>query len=189
MWQYWELLTDRSLADIADMKRRISMGELHPMDAKMELGRIVVSDFHSAVDAERALQQFVRTKEAGKLEKPTVDQRAEDDESLRIKADAKARFDRVAPANISTVPLPEAAILDRRTPTNAAPAYICNTDKLVAGIGLASSVSEASRKRKEGAVIWNGIPINDVALVIRAGENVFKLGKNWRRVVVPPNAV
>src|SRR2546427_3831410 len=58
MWQYWELLTDRSLADIADMKRRISMGELHPMDAKMELGRIVVSDFHSAVDAERALQQF-----------------------------------------------------------------------------------------------------------------------------------
>lgn len=189
MWQYWELLTDRSVAEIAEMKRRTAAGELHPMDAKMELGRIIVSDFHSTAEAERAAGEFDRTKEAGKLQKPVVDQRAEDDESLRIKAEAKARFDKVAPANLSAVPLPKEAILDKLTPLNAPLAYICNTDKLVAGIGLASSVSEASRKRKEGAVIWNGIPINDVALVIRAGENVFKLGKNWRRVVVPADAV
>ena len=51
MWQYWELLTDKRAEDIAEMKRRIGVNELHPMDAKMELGQIIVSDLHSAADA------------------------------------------------------------------------------------------------------------------------------------------
>jgi len=207
MYSYYELLTDRSLGEIEGMKRRIAAGELHPMQAKMELGRMIVTDFHSVAEARRAEEEFVRTKEAGKLDKPAIDLRAEDDESLRIKADAKARFDQVAPANMIAVPvpkeaikgvipdtqtpmsgpLPTEAILDTLTPMNASRAYICNTDKLVAGMGLASSVSEASRKRKEGAVIWNGIPINDVTIVVRAGD-VFKMGKYWRRALDPPEA-
>ncbi len=42
MWSYWELLTDRSIGEIGGMKRRIASGELHPMQAKMELGRMIV---------------------------------------------------------------------------------------------------------------------------------------------------
>ena len=47
MYRYYELLTDRSLAEIAAMRagwRR----ELHPMTLKMDLGRSIVADFHSA---------------------------------------------------------------------------------------------------------------------------------------------
>jgi tyrosyl-tRNA synthetase len=61
MWRYYELLTDRSLAEIADMKT-----SMHPMDAKVALGKIIVTDFHSAADADRAAAIFnavVRRKE------------------------------------------------------------------------------------------------------------------------------
>ena len=60
MFRYYELLTDLSLAEIAQMRRRIQSGELHPMEAKMELARLIVTDFHSAADARRAAEQFNR---------------------------------------------------------------------------------------------------------------------------------
>jgi tyrosyl-tRNA synthetase len=60
MFRYYELLTDVSLPEIAKMRERIASGELHPMRAKMDLARIVVTDFHSAADAERAAGEFDR---------------------------------------------------------------------------------------------------------------------------------
>jgi tyrosyl-tRNA synthetase len=61
MWRYYELLTDRSLAEIAVLKT-----SAHPMDAKVALGKIIVTDFHSAADADAAAAVFnavVRRKE------------------------------------------------------------------------------------------------------------------------------
>ncbi len=61
MWRYYELLTDRSLAEIAQMK-----ATMHPMEAKTMLGKIIVADFHSAEAADRAAEVFnavVRRKE------------------------------------------------------------------------------------------------------------------------------
>ncbi len=43
MWRYYELLTDVQVADIEKMKR-----EAHPMQAKKDLARRIVADFHSA---------------------------------------------------------------------------------------------------------------------------------------------
>jgi tyrosyl-tRNA synthetase len=60
MFRYYELLTDRSLAQIDQMRARIADGELHPMQAKAELARLIVTDFHSAVDAVRAEEEFNR---------------------------------------------------------------------------------------------------------------------------------
>ena len=60
MYRYYELLTDLSLADIAALRQRIAAGELHPMQAKIDLGRAIVTDFHSAADAERAAEEFNR---------------------------------------------------------------------------------------------------------------------------------
>ena len=51
MFRYYELLTDMPVAEIAAMKQRIAAGSLHPMEAKMGLGRQIVTDFHSAADA------------------------------------------------------------------------------------------------------------------------------------------
>jgi tyrosyl-tRNA synthetase len=61
MWRYYELLTDKSLAEIAAMR-----SGMHPMEAKTALGKHIVADFHSPEDAERAAEVFnavVRRKE------------------------------------------------------------------------------------------------------------------------------
>ncbi len=55
MWRYYELLSDASLAEIAGMK-----ATMHPMDAKIALGKRIVADFHSAADAGRAAEVFNR---------------------------------------------------------------------------------------------------------------------------------
>jgi tyrosyl-tRNA synthetase len=54
MWRYWELLTDKSLAEIAAMKTE------DPMQVKMRLARQIVSDFHSAAAADQAQADFDR---------------------------------------------------------------------------------------------------------------------------------
>jgi tyrosyl-tRNA synthetase len=55
MWRYYELLTDKSVAEIAAIRQT-----MHPMDAKIALGKLIVTDFHSAAEAERAAEVFNR---------------------------------------------------------------------------------------------------------------------------------
>ncbi|HTA67564.1 MAG TPA: tyrosine--tRNA ligase [Bryobacteraceae bacterium] len=52
MWKYWELLTDKSLPEIAAMKSE------EPMQVKMRLARQIVADFHPAEAAEQAQTDF-----------------------------------------------------------------------------------------------------------------------------------
>jgi tyrosyl-tRNA synthetase len=54
MWSYWELLTDKSLAEIAELKTR------EPMGVKMELARSIVRDFHGEAAEEQAQADFDR---------------------------------------------------------------------------------------------------------------------------------
>ncbi len=59
MWRYYELLTDLSLAEIGRLR------EGHPMEAKKELARRMVVDFHSAAEAVRAAEEFHRVVQQG----------------------------------------------------------------------------------------------------------------------------
>ena len=58
MWGYYELLTDLSLAEIERLRARVGAGDLHPKRAKQELGRRIVTDFHSADAAAAAEREF-----------------------------------------------------------------------------------------------------------------------------------
>jgi tyrosyl-tRNA synthetase len=60
MFRYYELLTDTSMSEIAALQERIARGELHPMAAKIELGKLIVADFHSVAEAGRAAEEFNR---------------------------------------------------------------------------------------------------------------------------------
>jgi tyrosyl-tRNA synthetase len=67
MWRWYELLTDTSMVEIAAVQERIARGGINPMEAKLELARTIVTDFHSAANAGRAAEEFnrvVRQKEA-----------------------------------------------------------------------------------------------------------------------------
>jgi tyrosyl-tRNA synthetase len=55
MWRYYLLLTDKSEAEIAQMR-----AGMHPMEAKIALGRTIVAEFHSPADADRAIEIFTR---------------------------------------------------------------------------------------------------------------------------------
>jgi tyrosyl-tRNA synthetase len=67
MFRYYELLTDVSLAEIGRMRERIAAGELHPMEAKIALGKLIVTDFHSAAEAEAGAEEFNRVVRRGEI--------------------------------------------------------------------------------------------------------------------------
>ena len=60
MWSYYELVTDRTPAEIAALKGEVASGHLHPMDAKMRLAKEVITDFHGADAGEKAADNFQR---------------------------------------------------------------------------------------------------------------------------------
>jgi len=60
MWNYYELLTDRTEGQIADLSNAVESGRVHPMEAKMKLAEEVVSVFHSTEAARKAAGHFQR---------------------------------------------------------------------------------------------------------------------------------
>jgi tyrosyl-tRNA synthetase len=64
MWRYFELLSFRSLADIAALKKAVAEG-MNPRDAKVALAQEIVERFHSAEAAADALADFVNRSKGG----------------------------------------------------------------------------------------------------------------------------
>jgi tyrosyl-tRNA synthetase len=60
MWSYYELVTDRTEKEIAELKSEVAAGKLHPMDIKMQLGEEVVSVFQGADAGRKAAENFQR---------------------------------------------------------------------------------------------------------------------------------
>jgi tyrosyl-tRNA synthetase len=58
MWRYWELCTDATVGEIAAMRRRVETGELHPKQAKSDLARRLVADYHGEKAAAEAAAEF-----------------------------------------------------------------------------------------------------------------------------------
>ncbi|HTZ47340.1 MAG TPA: tyrosine--tRNA ligase [Verrucomicrobiae bacterium] len=60
MWNYYELVTDRTPQEIAELKNEVKSGKLHPMDAKMRLAEEVVTNFQGAEAGRKAAENFQR---------------------------------------------------------------------------------------------------------------------------------
>jgi tyrosyl-tRNA synthetase len=60
MWKYYTLLTDMTPAEVAELQRSVEGGELHPMEAKRKLAKVVITDFHDAAAADAAEAEFRR---------------------------------------------------------------------------------------------------------------------------------
>lgn len=60
MWRYYTLLTDLTPAEVASLKADVEAGRKHPRDAKSELAKKIVADFHSQADADNAESEFIR---------------------------------------------------------------------------------------------------------------------------------
>ena len=66
MWRYFELLSFRSLDDIAGLRKSVADG-LNPRDAKFELGHEIVQRFHDAKAADAAKQEFIERFQKGAM--------------------------------------------------------------------------------------------------------------------------
>lgn len=57
MYSYYELLTDENVAEV---KSNVANGKLHPKQAKVNLAKIIVQQYHSEADAKKQEEEFER---------------------------------------------------------------------------------------------------------------------------------
>jgi tyrosyl-tRNA synthetase len=81
MWKYWLLLSDRGSDEIDADRARVASGELHPMDCKKQLARIIVGEFHSPGEAKQAQLEFERVFSARNLPQDIPDVAIETNDS------------------------------------------------------------------------------------------------------------
>ncbi|MGA7217631.1 MAG: tyrosine--tRNA ligase [Candidatus Sulfotelmatobacter sp.] len=137
MWRYYELLTDVQVADIENMKR-----ETHPMQAKKELARRIVEDFHGAEAAGKAGEDW------GRQSKFRKDDLPKDIEEIKITYE-DVRFEIDNPEDLAISP---DGIVGFQ-PAGMGPVHLgVRLDRLMLKCGLADSVADAGRKLKAGSV-------------------------------------
>jgi tyrosyl-tRNA synthetase len=125
MWRYYELLTDVQIPEIEKMK-----SEVHPMQAKKDLARRIVADFHSAEAAMEAGEDWAK-----QFQKDGV------------------------PESVEEISIPIAEIqasvsedLGMSVATYGSPQSFLRLDRLLVKCGLADSATDAARKLKQGSV-------------------------------------
>jgi tyrosyl-tRNA synthetase len=153
MWRYYELLTDVQVSDIEKMK-----SDSHPMQAKKELARKIVEDFHGAQAAAKAGEDWGRLR-GRELQRDKL------------------------PRAMEEVRVPYANVRMEGDPSSDGDNYLwVRLDRLLVTCGLADSVTDAARKIKASSVElllpgkdrgepW---PSPHLPIVFR-GERVFRL--------------
>jgi tyrosyl-tRNA synthetase len=60
MWKYYTLCTDLTAGEVNALRQRVESGGHHPMEAKKELAKSIIRDFHDADAADAADAEFRR---------------------------------------------------------------------------------------------------------------------------------
>ena len=169
MWSYYELVTDRTPEEIATLKKEVSGGGLHPMDAKMRLAQEVIADFHGEDAARKAAENFQRVfrdRQAPQEMKKIVLKRMPMGISVQTESESTSSS-HIAPG-LSRGPE--------------------KWSKLLAYIGEAASTSEAERVIKQGGFEIDGSPVKDPASKLdlsQPGSHEIRVGKKkFLRILV-----
>ena len=170
MWRYYELLTDKKMADIDQMK-----SGMHPMDAKKQLAAQIVRDFHGDQAAQQAAENWAR-----QFQKDEV---PEEIASIKVPLE-KVYVKDVEYINDPASPYYPLFEMEEVKPGSFLP--LLRLDKIIAAAGLSSSNSEASRKLKERAVRIDGnvVVVNQIASPVPSKEFALNVGRHWKKVQV-----
>src|ERR1700756_1842085 len=165
MWRYYELLTDVQVAEIEKMKR-----EAHPMQAKKDLARRIVTDFHSPEAAAKAGEDWAK-----QFQKDEVPEQVE---AVSIPLSKVSAHTKGLSATLETsyFPVDDPQLPDIR---------LVWFSKVLVEAGLASSRGEASRKIEENAVRANDKTVTrDLVTIQLRNEKVVRLGKKIRKLLI-----
>jgi tyrosyl-tRNA synthetase len=170
MWRYYELLTDVQVAEIEKMKR-----EAHPMQAKKDLARRIVADFHSTDAAEKAGEDWAKQFQKG--DTPDEIERV----SVSLKNIELAGSKDLLSDESSYFPLWKFQGEGAKDPMKH---KLVRLDKLLHEAGFVPSRAEANRKIKEKAVrlLKQVVKVPVVALV--PAEIPTSLGRKAKIVCI-----
>jgi tyrosyl-tRNA synthetase len=170
MWRYYELLTDVQVAEIEKMKR-----EAHPMQAKKDLARRIVADFHSTDAAEKAGEDWAKQFQKG--DTPDEIERV----SVSLKNIELAGSKDLLSDESSYFPLWKFQGEGAKDPMKH---RLVRLDKLLHEAGFVPSRAEANRKIKEKAVrlLKQVVKVPVVALV--PAEIPTSLGRKAKIVCI-----
>jgi tyrosyl-tRNA synthetase len=162
MFRYYELLTDDQDAQIKQMQRECTTGEVNPKNIKKDLARRIVSDFHGEIDAQSARDNWEKQHERRQI--------PDNVESIEISVSEVS--------GLST----RSVDLSVGSTKGITPIHV---DKLVHRVGLAGSRTEAARKIKEGAVSINGELVDKPSVALQLGSHYdLKVGRRIKRVTL-----
>lgn len=152
MYKYYELLTDE---DFEKIRQDVIGGKLHPKEAKVNLAKIIVTQYHSASDAKKQEEEFERAfKNKGF---------PEDAEEIVLNYFETTEGRTCKAGEGISIPL----------------LWVLTTS------GLATSNSDARRKISEGAVEINLQKIIDSNTSLSCGNTYnIRLGKKFKKVVL-----
>jgi tyrosyl-tRNA synthetase len=179
MWRYYELLTDVTIAEIDAMQQAAARGDAHPMKLKQELGRRIVADFDGPAAAEQAAQDWSRIfqKDEAPEDLPLVSVKLADVLAPNAATPGEQSISSGAPSF-------RTAQRDDRVGSES-PMVQVRLDKLLAAAGLATSVSDGSRKLKQNAVKLDGALQTDLVASVKLGaEFTLRAGKKMVKVSV-----
>ena len=173
MWSYWELVTDQKASWIEELRATVKAGTTNPMDVKMKLAEEVVSVFHGAESGHKAAENFQRV--------------------FR---------DRQTPAEMREFvlkPFPEALSVRSETESSSTSAMMTGLSttlekwsRLLTGLGLTASSSEAERLIKQGGFEIDDRTVTDpTAKLDLTAPNSYKLRigkKRFVRIIVDHSA-
>jgi tyrosyl-tRNA synthetase len=170
MWSYYELVTDRTPGEIAELKKEVTSVKLHPMDAKMRLAEEVVSDFHGAEAGRKAADNFQRV-----FRDRQAPQEMEEI-SLKPKASELVASFRTGPRVGAEMHLTGLSTIVEKW------------SRLLTSLMLTPSAAEAERLMKQGGFEINGVIVQDPACKLNLGLKEtyqVRLGKKkFVRIVV-----
>src|SRR4029077_8949636 len=137
MWRYYELLTDVQVADIEKMKH-----EAHPMQAKKDLARRIVTDFHSGEAETKAAEDWSK-----QFQKDEVPESVE--EIPLTLSDIGGRVIHTHPGDEEVIreeiPLTLAEVGGYVVRTDRGAEATARADRLLVRCGLAVSTTDAGR--------------------------------------------
>ena len=171
MWRYYELLTDVQVAEIDEVKR-----EAHPMQAKKDLARRIVADFHSAEAAAKAGEDWAKQFQKDELPED-VERVIVPLEKIRL----SGATDDLLGDNDSHFPLWKFQGEQAANPNKWRPIRL---DKLLVEAGFASSRTEANRKIKEKAVRLLRQVVAHPVVVLAPAEIYTTLGRKAKLVAI-----
>ncbi len=179
MWRYYELLTDVQVADIEKMK-----AGTHPMQAKKDLARRIVTDFHSPEAAAKAGEDWAK-----QFQKDEVPEEVEKIE-IHVSSIAVSHPEDFKKPNWAGEEEPRKMIClpDENTVNGDPDFYVARLEKLLLSLGLVSSAAEGSRKLKEGAVTIKGEQMKGryFAFISVPTEASVRLGRKQKIASIVP---